>query len=70
MITIEDAKLVADGVEVRTKTEIYCPTCSRDVDETELANQLCSDCGADLSNPQQHVAIVVASMPMGATTLE
>jgi tRNA(Ile2) C34 agmatinyltransferase TiaS len=70
MITIEDAKVIAGATDVRTKTEIYCPNCGRDVDEGELAALKCNDCGTDLSAPEQHVAIVVASIPMGLTTLE
>lgn len=70
MITIEDAKVLEGATDVRTKVEIYCPNCGRDVDETELTNMVCNDCGHDLSVPEQHVSIVVASAPMGGTTLE
>jgi ribosomal protein S27E len=70
MITIEDAKIMDGATDVRTKTEIYCPNCGRDVDETELTNMRCNDCGQDLSTPEQHVAIVVASIPMGLTELK
>lgn len=69
MIKIEDAKIIAGSTDVRTKVEVYCPSCGRDVDETELNAQVCNDCGQDLSVPEQHVSIVVASMPFGATTL-
>jgi Zn finger protein HypA/HybF involved in hydrogenase expression len=50
------------------KIEIYCPACSRDVDETELAALKCSDCGADLSEPQQSVAVAVTSVPVVGIT--
>ena len=70
MITIEDAKVVNGATDVRTKVEVYCPNCGRDVDESELTAMKCNDCGHDLTTPEQHVAIIVASMPMGATTLE
>lgn len=53
----------------RHTVEIYCPNCARDVDETELAMKVCGDCGHNLSNPEQHVAIVVANMSFGGGTL-
>ena len=46
------------------KIEIYCPNCSKDVDEAELSAKKCNDCGADLSTPEQHVAIAVTSVPV------
>lgn len=46
------------------KIEIYCPQCSKDVDETELFNKTCNDCGASLETPEQHVAIAVTSVPV------
>ena len=56
-------ELAPDVMDVATKVEIYCPTCSRDVDETELTAKKCNDCGADLSQPEQHVAVSVTSVP-------
>jgi Zn finger protein HypA/HybF involved in hydrogenase expression len=53
----------------RHTVEIYCPNCGRDVDETELSMKVCGDCGFDLSEPEQHVAIVVANMSFGGSTL-
>ena len=50
------------------KIEIYCPACSRDVDENELFNKVCNDCGADLTEPQQSVAIAVTSVPVVGIT--
>ena len=60
-----------DGGEFKPRhtIEIYCPNCSRNVDETELAMKVCSDCGASLENPEQHVAIVVANLSSGGQTL-
>jgi len=46
------------------KIEIYCPSCSKDVDESELSASKCNDCGADLSEPEQHVAVAVTSVPV------
>ena len=67
-------KTIQDTVEggefkPRHTIEIYCPNCSRDVDETELAAKVCSDCGEPLHNPEQHVAIVVANLSSGGQTL-
>jgi Zn finger protein HypA/HybF involved in hydrogenase expression len=60
-----------NGAEFKPRhtIEIYCPNCGRDVDETELAMKVCGDCGFDLSEPEQHVAIVVANMSFGGSTL-
>lgn len=65
MIIENQAKELAPEVmDVATKIEIYCPSCSRDVDESELAASKCNDCGADLSQPQQSVAVAVTSVPV------
>lgn len=52
----------AEAGDVAHKVEIYCPACSRDVDETELAAQKCNDCGHDLSTPKQSVTIAATSI--------
>jgi ribosomal protein L37AE/L43A len=57
------------GFKPRHTVEIYCPNCSRDVDEIELKVKVCSDCGHSLAEPEQHVAIVVANMSFGGSTL-
>jgi predicted amidophosphoribosyltransferase len=67
-------KEIADSMEdgefkPRHTVEIYCPNCSRDVDELELKVKVCSDCGHSLDEPEQHVAIVVANMSFGGSTL-
>jgi hypothetical protein len=66
-------KEIADTIESgefkpRHTIEVYCPNCSRDVDEAELAAKKCNDCGFDLSSPEQHVAIVVANLSSGGAT--
>lgn len=69
MIQQNDAVKLEDGtVQPRHTVEIYCPNCGRDVDETELTNGVCNDCGADLSEPKQSVAINVTSIPAGSKT--
>jgi predicted amidophosphoribosyltransferase len=65
IIQNEAVKLDGQVVEPRHTIEIYCPSCSRDVDATELASGLCSDCGADLSTPKQSVSINATSQPIG-----
>jgi hypothetical protein len=67
-------KTIQDSIEngefkPRHTIEIYCPNCSRDVDEAELAAKVCSDCGHSLAEPEKHVAIVVANMSFGGSTL-
>ena len=69
MIIENQAKELAPEVmDVAHKIEIYCPSCSRDVDEAELLNKLCNDCGADLTTPQQSVAVAVTSVPVVGIT--
>ena len=53
-----------NNTDCATKIEIVCPSCSRDVDEVELAAQKCNDCGADLSDPTQHITVAVTSVPV------
>ena len=68
IIEKQAVEISPDVMDVATKIEIYCPACSRDVDETELAALKCNDCGADLSDPQQHVAVAVTSVPVVGIT--
>ena len=64
IIQTQAQELDANNTDCATKVEILCPACNRDVDTAELAAQKCSDCGADLSDPKQHVAIAVTSVPV------
>jgi uncharacterized protein (DUF983 family) len=65
MIIESQAKEIApDVMDVATKIEILCPVCGRDVDNGELINKACNDCGADLSTPEQNVAVAVTSVPV------
>ena len=52
----------AEAGDVAHKVEIYGPSCSRDVDEAELAAQKGNDCGQDLSTPKQSVTIAATSV--------
>jgi predicted amidophosphoribosyltransferase len=65
VIEKEPTKLEDGTLAPAHKIEIYCPSCGRDVDETELAKQVCNDCGADLSTPKQSVGIVVTTNVIG-----
>jgi Zn finger protein HypA/HybF involved in hydrogenase expression len=58
----------AVGEDIAHKVEILCPSCNRDVDTAELAAKKCNDCGVDLSNPQQNIAVAVTSVPAFAVT--
>jgi predicted RNA-binding Zn-ribbon protein involved in translation (DUF1610 family) len=69
IIQNEAVKLDGQVVEPRHTIEIYCPNCGRDVDETELTNQVCNDCGADLSTPKQSVSINATSQPIGGKSM-
>jgi predicted RNA-binding Zn-ribbon protein involved in translation (DUF1610 family) len=60
---IIEATVVDGQISPTHAVEIYCPNCGRDVDEAELGAQKCNDCGFDLSEPKQSVAIHVTSMP-------
>jgi DNA-directed RNA polymerase subunit RPC12/RpoP len=68
---IKEIKDSMDGGEFKPRhtIEIYCPNCGYDVSEAELAAKMCSDCGHSLEHPEQHVAIVVANMSFGGSTL-
>ena len=68
IIETQAITLDENNTDCATKVEIYCPQCSRDVDEFELAAQKCSDCGADLTEPQQSVTIAVTSVPLFGIT--
>jgi Zn finger protein HypA/HybF involved in hydrogenase expression len=64
IIETQAIELAPEVMDVATKLEILCPACNRDVDTAELAAQKCNDCGADLSDPKQHVAVAVTSVPV------
>jgi transcription initiation factor IIE alpha subunit len=63
--TVEANKVDGEVIEPKHTVEILCPNCARDVDEAELAAQKCNDCGQDLSQPKQSVAIEVTTKPIG-----
>lgn len=63
--TVEANKVDGEVIEPKHTVAILCPNCERDVDEAELAAQKCNDCGQDLSQPKQSVAIEVTTKPIG-----
>lgn len=69
MITHIEAQQVGLVIEPKHTIEILCPACERDVDAQELLDLKCNDCGQDLSDPKQNVAIHATSVPAagGAT---
>ena len=64
IIENQATELAPEVMDVAHKIEIYCPSCNRDVDEAELSAKKCNDCGADLTDPTQHVAVAVTSVPV------
>ena len=65
-----EAKEINGAIIPKHFIEILCPNCGRDVDSFELADQKCSDCGFDLSDPKQNVGIHATSAPpAGGKTL-
>lgn len=58
-----EARTLGTGiVEPAHAVEIACQACGYDLDEAELANDTCADCGQPL-NLQQNVHIQVTTMP-------
>ena len=63
MIKMVEAHDKGDVIEPKHTVEILCPACERDVDAEELASLKCNDCGQDLSEPKQNVAIFATTVP-------
>jgi hypothetical protein len=63
MITTVEAHDNSGAIEPRHTVEILCPACERDVDAQELLDLKCNDCGQDLSEPKQNVAIYATTVP-------
>ena len=70
MITVHEPQELSGTIVPRHVIEILCPNCGRDVDEFELAALECNDCGHNLSDPKQSVAIHATTVPgAGGKTL-
>lgn len=58
------AEQLADGTVVSSHSiEIVCAACGYDLDESELAADKCSDCGADLGL-KKSVTVQATSIPV------
>ena len=62
-------KLGSGAIEPAHTVEIVCAACGFDLDESELENDKCSDCGAGL-NLKRSVSIQVTSIPVFGSTSE
>jgi len=57
-----EASRVDGQINPKHEVEILCRACGYDLDESELAADKCSDCGADLEL-QQNVTIHATTLP-------
>lgn len=62
MKTLFEATKTNGLIVPKHEVEILCRACGYDLDESELAADKCSDCGADLEL-QQNVAIHATTLP-------
>lgn len=62
MKSLFEASRINGQVVPKHEIEILCRACGYDLDESELAADKCSDCGADLEL-QQNVAIHATTLP-------
>ena len=62
-------KLGSGAIAPAHTVEIVCAACGFDLDESELENDKCSDCGAVL-NLKRSVSIQVTSIPVFGSTSE
>ena len=69
MLKVIPVEMVDGVLKCRTTIEKYCPACGFDITEDEVASGVCSDCGATFDVPEEHVAVVVASVSFGGQTV-
>lgn len=62
MKSMFEAAKINGLVVPKHEIEIFCKACGYDLDESEIAADTCTDCGADLEF-QQNVAIHVTTLP-------
>jgi predicted RNA-binding Zn-ribbon protein involved in translation (DUF1610 family) len=65
MKTVNEAKTIDGVVDPKHEIEIVCSACGYDLDESELAAETCSNCGATLSL-RQNTTIYATSVPAAA----
>ena len=69
MKTVNEAVDLGDTIDPKHEIEVVCGSCGYDVDEAELAEDTCSDCGEAL-NLRQNTKIYATSVPpAGGSTL-
>lgn len=62
MIKVNEAVSLGDSIDPKHEVEIVCANCGYDLDESELAADICSDCGQAL-NLKQSTKIYATSVP-------
>lgn len=62
MIKLNEAKSVDGSIDPKHEVEIICANCGYDLDESELEDATCSDCGQELSL-KQSTKIYATSVP-------
>ena len=66
MKTAYEPRITGHGaIEPARAIEMLCANCGYDLDEAELAADVCADCKAPL-NLRQHVSIQVTTVPAAA----
>ena len=65
----EAKSIDSDTIESAHSVEIVCAACGFDLDESELENDRCSNCGAVL-NLKRSVSIQVTSIPIFGSASE
>jgi rRNA maturation endonuclease Nob1 len=70
MKKINEAQSLGTAIDPKHEIEIVCMNCGFDLDESELENDTCSDCGQTL-NLKQSTKIYATSVPAaeGSATL-
>lgn len=69
MMEVREAVEIAPGlVDVKTEIKQVCATCGYDLDEAELKEDKCADCGQPL-NLKTSVTLHATSIPMWGATV-
>jgi len=63
MKQVNEAKSIGNTVDPKHEVEIVCAHCGYDLDESELAADTCSNCGATLSL-RQNTTIYATTLPL------
>lgn len=69
MKIVKDAVKLGNSIDPKHEVELFCAACGHDIDEAELDEGTCSDCGKAL-NLRQNTKIYATSVPpAGGSTL-